>query len=160
MIPTQSRLAYANGFLELGMTKEAEEELTAIVVVDRQSYEVLVMKNRLYMTKADWKKLVSAGKALARKFPEERFGWINWAYALREIDQTAKAKEVVLDGLKEHPTEAVLWYNLACYCSLLDELPESATYLSKAKRYDESFEKEAENDPDLDALREWLNQGE
>ncbi len=158
MISTKSRLSYANGFLELGMAKEAEKELNAIVVTDRQNYDVLVMKNRLYMELRNWKKLVTAGRDLSEKYPNESYGWTNWAYALRELNRNQEAKDVVLNAVKQHPTEAVLWYNLACYCSLLEEMPEASTYLAKAKRYDERFEEEAKNDPDLEPLRKWLAQ--
>ena len=67
MIPTRSRLSYANGFLELGMAKEAEEELRSVILTDRQSYDVLVLKNRVFMAKGDWKRLVTTGKALAKQ---------------------------------------------------------------------------------------------
>ncbi len=157
MIPTKSRLSYASGYLELGMYKEAERELQGIVVTDRINFDVLVMKTRLFMAVENWKKLLTTAKNLAERFKEESYGWVNWAYALRELDRNQEAKEVALSAVNVHKDVAVLWYNLACYCSLLGEMPDAATYLAKSKALDKDFEDEAKSDPDLAELLRWLD---
>ena len=40
MIPTKTRLQYANGYLELGMINEASEEIESIMGEDRMSLAV------------------------------------------------------------------------------------------------------------------------
>lgn len=153
MIRTSTRLQYANGYLDLGMVKEAEEELAAINAEDKDDLDVLRMLNRLHLIGGNWYQLEVVAETLAERRPEDPFGWVNWAYALRELDRNAEAKDVALEALTLHPKEAVIWYNLACYCALLGELKDAASYLREAILIDNSFEEEANTDPDLAVLR-------
>lgn len=156
MIRTQTRLQYANGYLDLGMLKQAEAELEAIAVDDQGTPEAVSLWTRLHLERRHWPQMEQAAKSLARKDPKNPYGWVNWAYALREMNRHAEAKSVALKGLKLHPKEAVLWFNLACYCSLLQEVEESSEHLDRAISLDKSFESEAVDDPDLDNLWTWL----
>ena len=81
MIRTATRLMYSNGYLDLGMVKEAALEIDAIDEKDRSSFEVLSMRVRLYSMSEDWSEMVDASKRLAEMEPEISFGWVNWAYA-------------------------------------------------------------------------------
>ncbi|MBC2606605.1 TPR end-of-group domain-containing protein [Pelagicoccus albus] len=156
MIPTSTRLSYANGYIELGMLKEANEELAAIVGSDRLLDDVLSLRTKLYLEMENWELLAATAKQLAQQAPQLVHAWIHWAYALREMNLNAQAKSIALDGLKQHPRNAILWFNLACYCSLLGELQDSSDHLDTAIKLDKTFEKEAVDDPDLTALWDWL----
>ena len=118
------------------------------------------MRVRLYSESHNWKKMVATSKQLVGMDPEVSFGWVNWAYALRELDRISEAKDVANRGLALNPKEAVLWFNLACYCSLLGEVEESSNNLDQAIALEKSFEKEAVDDPDLDKLWAWLRSNE
>jgi len=61
-------------------------------------------------------------KHLAENYADQSGGWMHWAYALREMDQIEEAKAVALRGLELHPEVAILYYNLACYLSLLGRI--------------------------------------
>jgi len=156
MIQIEKRLQYANGYLDLGMTKEATVELNAIPEAERPDPAVRSMFIRLYLEAKKWRKMAEASKALAEVSPENAFGWTNWAYALRELNQHKQAKDVATDALLQHPNEAVLWFNLACYCSLLGEVQEASNHLDKAIGLEKHFESEAVDDPDLDNLWNWI----
>ena len=160
MICTEKRLQYANGYLDLGMTKEAALELNAIPDNQQSRPEVRTMKIRLHLKSRQWKKMADVAKALVEHSPEIAFGWVNWAYALRELNRNKKAKEIATEGLLQHPNEAVLWFNLACYCSLLGEVEEASNHLDKAISIEKSFEAEAVDDPDLDNLWNWIRSKE
>lgn len=160
MIRTATRLKYANGYLDLGMVKEAALEIDAIDENDRSSFEVLSMRVRLYSVSQDWSEMVDASKRLVEMEPEASFGWVNWAYALREVERIGEAKRVAVRGLEMHPKEAVLWFNLACYCSLLGEVEDASNHLDKSINLEKSFESEALDDPDLDNLWTWIRRKE
>tara|TARA_B110000467_G_scaffold120535_1_gene111883 strand:+ start:2415 stop:2921 length:507 start_codon:yes stop_codon:yes gene_type:complete len=160
MIRTEKRLQYANGYLDLGMVKDAKAELDLIDEKDRSNAEVLSIRVRLYSESHNWKKVVAVSKQLVEMDPEAAFGWVNWAYALRELERIAEAKDVATRGLISNPKEAVLWFNLACYCSLLGEVEESSNHLDQSIALEKSFEKEAVDDPDLDKLWAWLRSNE
>ncbi|EDY81702.1 tetratricopeptide repeat domain protein [Verrucomicrobiia bacterium DG1235] len=158
MIPTSTRLSYANGYIELGLTKEAAAELDEICEADRLQDDVLSMRAKLYLETNNWEVLAAVSEQLATQSPEIPHAWVHWAYALRELNRNAEAKSVALRGLKHHPQEAVLHFNLACYCSLLDQLPEASKYLDAAIKLDKTFKEEAKTDPDLAKLQAWLKE--
>ena len=114
------------------------------------------MRVRLYLERKHWKRMELLSQQMVEDHPELVFGWVNWAYALRERSLNEKAKAVAIDALDEHPDEAVLWFNLACYCSLLGEVEESSQHLNKAVSLEKSFETAAVDDPDLDNLWKWI----
>lgn len=156
MIPTSTRLSYANGYLELGMIKQAREELDAIAKKDLLLPEVLAMRAKLYLEMKNWELLEAVSRSLTERAPESFIGWVHHAYALRELDRTREAKAVALEGVRQHPKTAVLWFNLACYCSLLNEVEDASEHLDKAIALEKSFETDAVDDPDLQNLWNWI----
>lgn len=160
MIRTRTRLQYASGYLDLGMNKEAAQELDA--VEDREQFpgEYLSLRIRLYLGTKKWNRMELAAKRLSELEPENPYGWVNWAYALRERNQVKEAMCVAEAGLEFVPEEAVLWFNFACYCSLLGEVEDASLHLDEAVRLDKAFEAEAVNDPDLDNLWQWIRSNE
>lgn len=142
------------------MIEDAAEELDAIDEKDRSSSEVLSMRVRLYSESKDWFEMEAISMRLVEQDPSGTFGWVNWAYALREMERAGEAKAVAIRGLELNPNEAVLWFNLACYCSLLGEVEESSNHLDKAISLEKSFEAEAVDDPDLDNLWAWIHSSE
>ena len=156
MISTSTRLSYANGYLDLGMIDDAAVELNAIPEKDRLREDVLLMRSRFYLEAKNWEDMAAVSEQLVEQCPDTPDAWVNWAYALREMKRTEEARQVALKGLELHRGEATLWYNLACYCSLLGEQRQAKDFLDMAKELEERFEEEAEKDPDLENLREWL----
>ena len=63
-------------------------------------------------------------------------------------------------GLEFVPEEAVLWFNFACYSSLLGEVEDASQRLDEAVRLDKAFEAEAVDDADLDNLWQWIRSKE
>lgn len=156
MIRTATRLSYANGYIDLGMLNEAAEELNAIPEKDHLQDEVLSLRSRFYLESKNWEIMAAVSKQLATQSSDNTYAWVNWAYALREQNKNAEAKEIALQALKLHPDEAVLWFNLACYTSLLGEVEEASAHLDKSISLDEIFQKASVDDPDLQNLWNWL----
>ena len=147
---TPRHLRYASGYLELGMVDEASAELERIAFGDQLQLPVLAVRIELHMTAKHWDSVVGLGRTLTQQTPENERGWICWAYALREQQQIAEAKAVLLKAEPLHGgTSAVLHYNLACYDCLLGDLSEAKRRLATACRMEKSFEAAALDDPDL-----------
>ena len=72
------------------------------------------------------------------------------------MDRTKEAKDIATLALAKHPKEATLWFNLACYCSLLGEMEAASEHLDAAIRLEKAFEQEAVDDPDLTGLWDWM----
>lgn len=157
-IPWQRRVEYASGFLALGMTAQAAEELGALAPADRQRREVLAAWCTLYSEIQDWPKMAETGEKLARADPDQDQGWISWAFALREMQQIGEARDVLLAAEPLHPNCGTLHYNLACYHCLLGNMPEAERRLRRALALDRSWKKAALGDSDLTAMRERIRQ--
>jgi predicted Zn-dependent protease len=147
-----SRLSHASGYLGLGMLNEASEELEAIDGDARLSDEVMVLRADLYMQAKQWDLLVAVARELARRDPEYEKGWIDWAYALREMNRVTEAKAVLLEAEPRHGKSGVFHYNLACYHSLLGESAEAKARLNRACKMGKEWKVAATTDPDLEAL--------
>jgi tetratricopeptide (TPR) repeat protein len=150
---TARRLRHAEGYLGLGMLTEARHELGAIDAEARHSHEARVLRSDLHLQAKDWNELVAEAQAMARQDPAYEKAWIDWAYALRELNRIAEAKAVLMEAEPRHGKESgVLHYNLACYHCLLGEMPEARARLDRADALDRDWKKFAREDTDLAAL--------
>jgi len=160
MIPMSKRLQYANGFLELGMLDEASNEIELVEGEDRMSVEVMAFRSRMYCDAKQWELMEAVSKYVAENAPDNPQGWIMWANALRFQERYQEAKNVAFAGLDKHPEEAALWFNLACYFSLLGNQEKASENLSKATGLNKKLQQQALDDPDLSALWEWIENEE
>jgi predicted Zn-dependent protease len=150
---TARRLRHAEGYLGLSMLAEARHELGALDKEARHSHEARVLRSDLHLQAKEWNELVAEAQTLARQDPGYEKAWIDWAYALRELDRIAEAKAVLLAAEPRHGKESgVLHYNLACYHCLLGEMAEARARLDRAGAIDSDWKKFAREDTDLAAL--------
>jgi len=70
MIRTETRLQYANGYLDLGMVSEAAQELDSIDTSDQDHADLLTMRVRIYLESKKWLRMELAAKELAEREPE------------------------------------------------------------------------------------------
>ena len=135
------------------MLVEASDELESIEGDDRLANEVLIPRSDLYMRAKQWDLLEAMTRELTQRDPSYEKGWIDRAYALREMKRVPEAKAVLLEAEPTHgKASGVLHYNLACYHCLLGELEETKTRLRRACQLSEKFKTCALEDPDLIAL--------
>ncbi len=152
-IPTHRRIEYARGYLELGMSKEAAAELNTIASSDQNSIAVLRVYVDLFMDTKQWTKVIAAAEPVCKSTPKDEGAWIAWAYALRELQQTKEAQDVLLRAEPLHEkTCDVLHYNLACYACLLGNLKEARRRLTKAIKMDKQWQESALSDTDLETM--------
>lgn len=152
-ISTRKRLEYTKGYIELGLVKEAAEEIESIDAEDSLSMEVQRVRIDLFMEAKQWNEVVDLAAQIAETMAEDEQVWISWAYALRELQRVKKAEEVLLRAEKIHGHKsAILHYNLACYACLLGYLEVAGKRLKRAIKLDKRFEDEWDKDPDLRAL--------
>ncbi len=154
LISTRKHLDYAEGYLGLHLLKEAKAELGLIPPEDRNAPEVLALHVELAMAGNAWTRVIAVAKKLSSARPAEERPWIAWAYALREKQRIAEARDVLLHGESAitHPS-ALVDYNLACYFSLLGDLAEARRRLKRACIREPAWKAEALADPDLVPLK-------
>ena len=154
-LPTARHVSYALGYIGLGMLKHAAAELKLIAKTDQAQADVLSVRVELLMAAREWEGVIELAGPMARAHPQVESAWIGWAYALRELNRVAEARAVLLEAEPQHgATSAVLHYNLACYDSLLGDLPSARRRLATACKMDARLREDGAKDPDLLALRE------
>lgn len=155
------RLSHVRGYLELGMVKEAKAELDAIPEDEARRPEVVAMRVGLLQATEQWRPLRKYARELVAVDPGEAGWWIIWAYAARRADSVKAAQKVLREAEGHHPKDATVQFNLGCYACLLGDLAEAKARVVRAIAIDNSFLKNAIDDPDLLQLREaepdWMN---
>lgn len=153
MISTRKHLDYAQGYLGLNLLAEARAELAAISPADRAQPEVIALHVEIAMAASSWARVVTLAKKLAAATPSDERPWIAWAYALREKQRVADARDVLLRGESAiNEPSPLVDYNLACYHALLGDLAEARRRLKRACSREPSWKTEAAHDPDLAVL--------
>lgn len=146
---TARRIMAVQGYADLGLFEEAEEELGALAsdleIVNALRCELLSRQSR-------WEEMRALAEDLARRSPEEAQWWISWAYAARRARSISEAREILLEGRRLHPKEALIVYNLACYASVSGEPEDARRLLEEAVALDANFEEMARHDEDLEPL--------
>lgn len=153
MISTRKHLDYALGYLGLNLLAEARAELALIKPADRDSADVLAVHLELAMAASSWSRVIKLAAKLTVLDSSLERPWIAWAYALREQNHIGDAYDILImaEEVIEHPS-ALLDYNLACYCCLMDDLTEARRRLKRACAREPEWKTEAAADPDLAAL--------
>lgn len=153
MISTRKHLDYALGYLGLNLLAEAGDELALIKASDRETPGVLAIHIELAMAKSAWTRVIALAAKVAAAVPSQERPWIAWAYALREKQRIAEARDVLLRAEQAVAAPSPLVdYNLACYFCLLGDLPEARRRLSRACAREPEWKAEAAADPDLATL--------
>jgi tetratricopeptide (TPR) repeat protein len=151
--PNNLHLQAAQGWVELGNQREANDELDNIAPEWRSHPEVLEVRWQIYALENDWEVCADIATAFIRVMPEHHFGWIHRSYALHELKQTQAAYENLLGAADKFTRVWTVPYNLACYCAQLGRLDEALIWFNKALLIDAKTVKAAgRKDPDLQPL--------
>ena len=147
------RLSHVQGYLGLGMVREAAAEFEHLSASERDTTPALALRVALCQEQHDWPALRDASIALVRRVPGEAGGWITWAYAVRRAESLGAAEEILRLAETKHPAEPTIQFNLGCYACLNGDLAEARRRVDRAIALDPSFRALAATDPDLAALR-------
>lgn len=153
----QSFLIAAQGYTELGMHLDANEELEKISPDVRHDPAVLEVRLHIYLQLEKWDLMQAVASHLAKHDPEQPQWAISWAYATRRAVSIEAAKQILLEALELHPDESILHFNLACYECQLGNMEAAKARLSKAITLDKQFRQLALEENDLEPL--WASLG-
>jgi len=142
----------AVGYVELGMFQEANDELENIDPSNRAAPEVLAVRIAVYHGLKKWELMQEVAKRLAEFQPNDIQWTVSLAYATRRADSIQAAKEILLNAESKSPKEAIIKYNLACYCCQLGEIENAKNYLKKTFAIDSTWRLQALDDEDLRPL--------
>jgi Flp pilus assembly protein TadD len=148
------RLSHMQGYLGLGMVKEAAAEWKHLPEAERDTTPALALRMALLQAQAVWPALRDAAIEYVRRVPEDAGGWITWAYAVRRAENLATAEEVLIVAETKHPADPTIQFNLGCYACQRGDLAEARRRVDRAIAIDASFRELAGSDPDLAPLRD------
>ena len=152
--PNNKHLEAAEGWLELGNCKEANEELENIAPELKAHPFVLEVRYRIFAETKRWEEAVEIARTLSEMLPDNSWGFIHYAYSLHELKRTKEAYGVLIP-VADKFSDSTIRYNLACYSCQLGNLQEAMQWLKLA--IDLAGKKDirqmALHDPDLEPLR-------
>lgn len=149
---SERTLRAAQGYFELGMTRDALRELDALPPADQLQPEALEMRILVLMKLGRWRKAVRACESLCAVEPASSIGYIQMGFCLHRLGRTRKAREVLVNGPQSLQGEAIFHYNLACYECVLGNVETAKVYLEKSLAMDDKLRHFAREDPDLEPL--------
>jgi predicted Zn-dependent protease len=147
-----------DGYLHLGMFNEANDELENLPTELKTHPAVLSARLNLLMKMKRWEDGAILASSLTTLWPDVCEFHVRTAFCLHEMKRTAEARQALLDGPKALRSQAVFYYNLACYDAQLGNLEESRRHLATCFKLDKGYRAESLHDPDLEPL--WENSGE
>lgn len=149
-------LRAAEGWLELGDWRSAEDELAQIRPELQDHPPLLKLRIEIASTAKNWERVVELAGLLIGHAPGESAGFLRRAYALHELKRTREAWDTLLPVAGKFLDEWVVPYNLACYAAQLGDLPTARKWLERAYKLGDArtLRQEAKRDPDLAPLWE------
>ncbi len=151
--PDTHHLRAAEGWLELGNTKEALRELAQLSAPHREHPDALDVLWQIHAKEKQWAKCVGIADRIVQTDPHRDTGWVHRSFALHELKRTQEAHDQLLPALANFTDSWLVPYNLACYLCQLGRLDESRRLLAKAiKRGGPTVRQTALQDGDLQPL--------
>lgn len=155
-IEDQKILTAAQGYMELGMPREALRELRALSQEAAGSALGLEMRIVVLLKLERWSLAATAARKLCRIKPSHPAGFIHLAYCQHEMGNTELARNTLLKAPSALQKDATYCYNLACYEAVLGQLDAARYYLARSISIDQRFREFARKDNDLAALHKEL----
>lgn len=147
--PVSAALLRAEGYFELGMHADAEAEIAALPAEERGRAEVIAFRISCLFALKRWAEAAVLVRGRTEANPENATWWIQYAYATRRAESVEAAEKILLSGLKQHPEEAMIWFNLSCYACVTGRLDDARDRLAQAYGLDKACLELARTDEDL-----------
>ena len=146
-------LQRAQGWLELHLPLEANEELDEIQPGMRAHPEVLKLRYLVYDALKKWDMALEIATCLHRQLPDDPWGGTHAGTALFALGRVQEAKDLTLQLAAQFPKDWPARYNLACYCAKLGQIKEAQEWFAAAMAIDEkTVRRVGIADPDLEPL--------
>ena len=146
----------AVGYAQLGMFLQANEQLENIDPFNRVAPEVLALRVDIYRGLQKWDLMREIAERLYESDPTNIQWVVSYAYAMRRTESVNAARNILINALRKFPSEAIIYYNLACYDCRSNRIDSAKQYLRQAFRIDPNWRLQALEDEDLKSLWDYL----
>ena len=159
------RLRAAQGWLELGLPRDAARELQAIQGAALLHASTLDMRWAVAAALTDWSEAHGVGETSVQQHPRHEWGWSNRSYAARRMPGggLVLAQQQLSPALSLFPKSSLIPYNLACYACQLGDIEEAMRCFSiaetrhgKSPKKTECIRTRALEDADLAPVHDWI----
>jgi predicted Zn-dependent protease len=149
---THRALEAADGYLYLGMPKEALGEFAAIPGHERENASVMLAEIRVVLHMKNWKRAESLSARGSDLHPNEDEFTVQRVFALHKLEKGEEAFRILLAAPEWIRRTGILHYNLACYEARLGDINTARRCIDAAIELNSAIKKNARSDPDLAAL--------
>jgi tetratricopeptide (TPR) repeat protein len=146
-------LAAAEGYITLGMYKQALASLDQIEGPDRSGFEANYRRGDALRHLERHEEALTAFHRAFEEKPDDVELLMAMAWCYKRTNQLPRAITSMEQAYKISPKEAVILYNLSCYWSLAGNKTQSLSWLGRALRMDASYRQLIDDETDFDPLR-------
>jgi Flp pilus assembly protein TadD len=134
--PDLHHVRAATGWLELGCTMDALQELEHLSPEMRSHPDVLELRWLIHAQCKDWSAALQVARELVEAAPDRCSGWLHRAYAMRRVPDGGlqQAWDALHPAFERFPKETLIPYNLACYACQLGQLEDARHWFTAALR--------------------------
>lgn len=146
------------GWLDLNDYDEALKELDSMSASVQSCPEILDVRWQICARRLDWSQSLTIARSFAKQHPKIASAWIHQSYSLHELGRTIEAREQLMNAHAKFPQNALIVYNLACYCCQLNDHEMALQWIQEAMALREKSEilSMALEDKDLEPIRDRL----
>lgn len=153
----QRHLRAAQGYLELGLFLDSQEELDHVPIQLRMRADYLLVHYQLLRKQERWEDLEEISHWLLESNPDEPELWVAHADAIRHARTLTEATGCLVEALARFPSNGHLLFQMACYRCQGGDLAGARDFLSAASQVDQLWKQLADLDGDLAPLRNGRN---
>ena len=153
-IRREKLLAAAEGYLELGLPRQALESLAEIADPDKAPFKVPYLQGEALRSLERHAEALEVFEAALRENSDHVGLLMAMAWCYKRTDQLPRAIAAMDQAYQVSPREAVILYNLSCYWSLAGNKAQALSWLGRALRMDQDLRKLIPQEHDFDTLRQ------
>jgi predicted Zn-dependent protease len=154
--PDSFHLDAAQGWVGLGNNAEARAELAHLPERLQDHPAVLEVRWAIAASDNDWTVALEIARQAIQACPEDPFGMVHQAYALRRMPGCGlqAAWDALFPAMERFPKDPIIPYNLACYAAQMDQVDHARILFARALAIGkkDQLRQMALNDPDLEPL--------
>ena len=145
-------LRAVDGYLYLGMEKEALAEIDAIDATLQNEAAVLLARVRVLLHLKRWSCAEMLSRQALEMYPTAAEFTVQLAFALHQLEQIDEASRAILSAPEWIRRTGILHYNLACYEARLGAADNARRCIATAIQLNAAMKLNARRDPDLRSI--------
>lgn len=147
-------LSFARGYLELGMVRQAEQELNRLPTAIQDLPSVMSLRSHLLVARRRWSRVVAHARRAVRLFPQAPEYYIHAATAFDMLGRRDEGRRVWNSAPDTVRTNGVFHLHVARFEARLGNVDAAREHLASALDLDPKLRSVASRDPHLTAVLE------